>query len=444
MSSIHFFTPVIYNNPTKTRAQQALEAIDECFYLGNKLRVTIFTSNATHPQSWALQNRQCYYRSWKNIAIKVAFFFTLLPPLILLTAKALLRRHLKVSSIKIEQGFAPNSIEAKLPVYVLQKIGSFLNYRDQDQLARVAHFTHDAARRTQQLTALLKTEVEALPVYGAFFCDDFQRLLVQLVKSPAAGHSKHWVSVMNALIRHIPIHSKTKGSIESHGEIASLLAYSEQPISPDQIYQFCKYLGNDRSGYVERCNQLLKWSPWIGYRALEQYLHYPEKLDLTAINRSLKEYLTQQAKVLIVARNDLYYPLNNHLKLLVHKIEIDPRQWFGRDGNEYSLWFKRPWRSDGEIAPMPDLLVEVLWTHIQSLRASCMDRPFIVSMMGSTTATLPYNFTLKLAQLITSAGIFLEHGNSIDGGQLEKSRYALPHLDREWMAAEYPQAVENL
>jgi hypothetical protein len=440
MSSIDFFVPVIYNNQNKTTSQQILEAVDEYFYFGDKPRVTIFSPDAEHPQSWARQNHQNRHRSWTNTALKVASYFTIIPPLVALATKVLLRRCLQVSSIQVEQAFAPNSrIEAKLSAEVLRNIGSFLSHQDQAQLAQVAVFARDAALDIQQyyidLMTPLKTEIEALPA-GPLSNADFQRLLVSLVTSPASGHPKHWVPVMDALMGHLGPSDTFDGIIQKHANIAELLATSAQPISSDQVYQLCKYLGQ---------KQLSKIMSWIGYRALEQYSLKPQ-LNSASVNKALKEYLSRKAKVHIRAGNDGYFLPRNQM-LEFQKIDIDPRQWFGLNGEENSLW-TQPGAENGEIAPMPELLLEVLWTHIQSLRTSCVDKPFMVGMRGRAEAQLPHNFILALAQRITNADIFLDHNHTtIDKAEIEKPNYArslgyLSDAEKEALATEsYPNAV---
>lgn len=267
MSSIDFFVPVVYNNQIKTIPEQALETIDEYFYLGDKFRVSIFAPDAEHPQSWAMQNRQDRHRSWTNIAIKVASYCTVIIPLVALLVKAILRCYLQVSSIQVQQQFVPSSrIEARVPTEALQHIGSFLSYQDQAQLAQVGIFARDIQQYYIDLMAPLKTEIEALPA-GPLADGDFQRLLVGLVTSPAAGHPKHWVPLMDALMGHLGPDDTVNGIVQKHAHIADLLATTEQPISSDQIYQFCRYLGR---------KQLSKIMPWIGYRTLEQYSLKPQ------------------------------------------------------------------------------------------------------------------------------------------------------------------------
>jgi hypothetical protein len=435
MSSIDFFAPVIYKNPIKTGSEQALEMIDEYFYLGNTSRVTIFAPDSAHPQSWAMKNRHDRHRSWTNIAIKVASYCTVIIPLVALLGKAILRCSLKVSSIKVEQQFVPGIF---VPSDVLQEIGSFLSYPDQGKLAQVAMFTRNAALHAQRyyikLMAPFKTEIEALPPEPLTDAH-FQRLLVELVTSHAAGHPKHWVPLMDSLMGHLGPHVTVNDIVQKHARIADLLATSKKPISPDKIYQFCKYLG---------VKQLSKTQPWIGYRALEQYALNPQ-LDSPSVNQALKEYLTQQANRCITAVSDAFF-LPGQRMLNFQTTTIDPRQWFGLNREEHSLW-AQPGVQNDQTAPMPELLLDVLWTRIQSLRASCRDMPFEVSMCGREEAELPNNFTLTLAQRVTNADIFLDHGETITSGAIEtfafENRLRLLSIEEmgAWAREHYPNAI---
>jgi len=56
MSEVNFFTPIVYNNPQKTTAQCALEAVDEYFNLGELnsykgAHIRIFDPDTEHPPS---------------------------------------------------------------------------------------------------------------------------------------------------------------------------------------------------------------------------------------------------------------------------------------------------------------------------------------------------------------------------------------------------------
>jgi hypothetical protein len=320
----------------------------------------------------------------------------------------------QISSSQVEPNLVPSRKMAELPLEILQRIASSLSYKDQGRLARVAVFARDAVHDMHDVDrmAFLKAEIETLPP-GPLAREDGQRLLVGLVRSRAAGHPQYWIPVMDALMGYLTTQNKADDLIQSHGYMADLLTTSGQPISSDQIYQFCRYLG---------LNQLSKNRPWISYRALEQYLLRPQ-LNFASVNLALREYLTQQAEVRICAQDQDCGVLNNRI-LIFQKTVIDPRIWFGFNRTNRSLWVQ-PIAQDGEIAPMPELLLEVLWTRIQSLRNSCMDRPFMVNMDERAEALLPRNFTLILAQRITNADIFLDCGRrTVNREDLEKPDYA--------------------
>ncbi|MFI5333927.1 MAG: hypothetical protein ACHQT8_02025, partial [Chlamydiales bacterium] len=351
MSSIDFFVPVIYENQIKTLPQQALEAVDEYFYLGNKFHVTIFAANAEHPRSWAVQSSYIRDRSWTNVAIKVCSYCNLIFPLIALLAKAILRSYLQVSSLRMspvesrgihipEQQHAPrievrlptrvphqfsSDIEARLPIDTLQNIVSFLTHQDRGRFAQAALFGHHTVQHYNEAIDPLKREIASLPP-GPFAGNDFQKFLVPLVISSAAGDPKHWAPLMDALMRRLAPEKTVDDVLQRHANMADLLVRSEQPISADQLYQFCRYLGQ---------KQLSERHPWIGYRALEQYLLKPQ-LNSEGVNKALKEYLTRQAAKLIrPAAHSL--ELSNNRSLLYQEADIDPRNWFGLNVDKSSL-----------------------------------------------------------------------------------------------------------
>lgn len=452
MSSIDFFVPVIYSNQIKTLPQQALEAVDEYFYLGNKYPVTIFPPDASHPHALARQNRGDRYSSWKNVALKVASYCTLIFPLIALSAKVILRWYLQVSSIKIEeapssggggkfksfdtskaseskktdplktasstglkQGSANSSlIKEKLPNDILTEIGELLSYKDQGSLAQCAVFTRDIVRNINEryINSMksFETEIEALPP-GQIGTEDLQRLLVGVVTSIAVGHPKYWVPVMDSLMRHVASDNTIDGIIQTHANLANLLATSGTPISSEQIYQFCKYLGQKHLSQV--------W-PWSSYRALEQYAlklgHCSE-----GVQRAIKEYLTEQAQVHIKARSEALLLSNN--RVLEYKIiNIDSRLWFGLNGNGNSLWVQ-PGAQNEETAVMPEMFLDVLWTRIKSLQNAFQGQVLEVSMQGSAEARLPRNFTLELGCRIVSSSIFLDYNGTIQSDQIQRSMF---------------------
>lgn len=81
MSTISFFTPVIFDVKTKSMPQKALELVDEYLYLGNKQRhITIFAGeHGQKPSAWYIP--QAEQRSWCNTAIKIASYFAVITAL---------------------------------------------------------------------------------------------------------------------------------------------------------------------------------------------------------------------------------------------------------------------------------------------------------------------------------------------------------------------------
>lgn len=273
---------------------------------------------------------------------------------------------------------------------------------------------------------------------GALTDGNFQQLLVELVTSPAVGHPKHWVPVMAALMKHLgPNTTYYNGIIQKHSKIANLLATSAQTISSQQIYQFCRYLGQ---------KQLSQNHFWLVYRALEQY-SLKLQPNLEGVNKAIKEYLTNKAKKYITTNNTNWYLTNNRI-LKVQDTYIDSNLWFGKDGASSSLWWLHMDPANRATAPMPELLLDVLWTHIQSLRASCVDRALVVDMtVRSGSFQQIYNFTLRLAQRITNAGIFVEiYDSQIDRRAVNSQFLIHNHSDLsaqelEELATAYPDAV---
>lgn len=320
----------------------------------------------------------------------------------------------------------------KLPIPALRHLAPFLSYSEQGRLAQVCTVAMNAARATEQnfveSTALIRGEI-ALLTQG---CPITDVLLVALATSRAIGHPRHWVPHMAAVMNRLIPDDQVKTIIEGHAKLANALEASATPISSAQIYKFCGYLGR---------NQLSRISPWIGYRVLELYLL---KLQLSSdgINKALTEYLTQTAKE-VRARNTTCGLPGRWLKF--QEVDIDPRDWFGFRGEDSSLWVK-PGAQNGETAPMPKPICEVLWARIQTLQAACTDRPFQVAIESRSEAPVPRNFTLPLAQLITNAGIILDDRIIDRNAPLARPEFAraihwYSEAEREELAKKYPAAV---
>jgi hypothetical protein len=437
MQSIDFFAPVTYNNQTKTISQQALEIVDEYFYLGDKFRVQIFPSNGEHPQFWSNLDRQGCDRSWPNRAIKIASYCTLILPMLGLLIKAFLRLHLQTSTIPMRtQSFAVSKMEA-MPVAILEQIiRPMLSYKEQGRLAQVGIFSQNVANAVKQryitMTAPLKQELQALPA-DQLTRDNFQRLLVGLVTSPAAGHPIHWIPLVKALIGHLPLETDSD-IINTHAYLADLLATAEPPISPSDTYRFLTYLEQE---------QLSDSRPWICYRVFEQYL-LREELDSASVSKVLKKCLNRKTETYIDIKNVDMFISNNRLLRIV-EVCIDTSEWFGSSRFAHPLWRQMGAETD-VIAPMPEILVEVLGTHIQSLRNSVLYRPFSVKVRGSSDA--PYNFLLPLGQHIVNAKIHLWNAGAFDHDKLGKPQYGIRNVtyaDKlyEKLALEYPRAVHK-
>jgi hypothetical protein len=489
MASIGFFVPVIFNSQIKTTSQQILEIVDEYFYFGNKCRVNISPPDENHPKFWATYNYQDCSRSWVNIAIKVVSYCILILPLLALSTKAILRSYFQISSIPVEEKILSNL--EKLPPPLMDMIIENLNFQSQKQLFRTSPVISKTMRtnREQLMKSMtrFKKEIDALPK-EPISPEKFQLLLVRLISSPAAGKLLYWTRVMDALMEYMIIPDSTIDEvIQKHATIAKLLAASRDSISSDQFNKFYKYLKE---------KQL---EPWIGYRILEQYLlklnpsdkaveeyfrkiipsirdegikkHFQKLKSLTTnediekylhglmptftneaikeylrelkpliTNETIEEYLMSQAKELIIVKKRTL-PFSKAQALSYLAVDVDPRLWWGFNYVNSSLWI-RP--GNDEMAPMPEIFLKVLWTHIQSLRD--LSKPFEVSMIRRTEANFPQNFTLKLAKYFTNSEMFLNHNGTIDKDALQDDYYGsrltgLNKEERKKLAQRYPEAI---
>lgn len=434
MSRIDFFTPVLYDDKNKTLSQHVLEVADEIFYLGGKFRVRVCTSNPEHLVG--IQTRQDRDRSWFNIALKVALYCTLIFPLIGLAVKATLRLYLEISVIKVQSNILemqPNRIKT-IPKIVWQSIGSFMDAKDEKEFEQSALFAHDAIRSSQQYFKDFQAEIEALPK-GLLQREDFQKRLLKLLNSPDIGYSKYWIPVMNSLMKRVKIGDEIEGFIQSHSDIADILVQAKEPISPERIYQFCKYM-------------TLKYKsnkrPWVVYRMFEKYL----KLNQECVQRALQEYLVLAVHNYIgILRQRVAGKLPKNRSLEYLEMDIDPRIWFGGNEHRHSLWVQPKAKTD-ETTFIPKPLLEALWSRIQSLRNSYKDYPFQVTMTQRLESKFPRTFTLQLAQRITNAQIFLVHVNSVQNKDIQNVHYAqdiyqLSQAKRKRLAKQYPQAVSK-
>ena len=94
MTSINFFTPIIYKSETKTILQTTLEYVDEYFYFGG-LKACICNFNTF--------TVEIDHRTWMNTALKISSYCTIILPLLGLFAKAILRSVLKINTSPISK-----------------------------------------------------------------------------------------------------------------------------------------------------------------------------------------------------------------------------------------------------------------------------------------------------------------------------------------------------
>lgn len=446
--SIGFFTPVVYQKEDKTLSERALEAVDEFFYFGDRFRVQIFEPNATHLRCWAMRQPVGSRRSWSHIAMKVVSYCTLVLPLIALLGKVILRGYLQVSSIQVH---AP--IQEISPEILRYMASSFLSNSEQAGLDLVARCTHSIYREDRDLIGQFRQFKADITQFAAeHFCPNtFQSHLKTLMTTLFAIPLRYWVPAMNVLMRSFACDDSSPHAIlQKHADIASWLATFDPSISSAQIDRFCRYLEQNQFFFRQSPeDRHVAQYPWIGYRAFEQYsLQLPSHQNL--IERATTRYLTQMAeRYLRVSDNG--YDLSNQRILRFRQTHIDASLWFGWDAaRDVSLWMSSPphARNNPETVSMPERVLDVLWTRIQSLRASAItvERPFMVHLNWSEDNRLPFNFALTLAQRITGAQIFLVYRfNTLDPRTLHslyrKSIGELDRVEKEALAASFPRAV---
>jgi len=88
MAGISFFTPVEYGNQVTSFGERLTEAVDGYFYLGGRVAVIIPGMVRNGSQEVSIQNNDTVW--WKT-ALKVLSYMTVILPVILLIAKAVLR-----------------------------------------------------------------------------------------------------------------------------------------------------------------------------------------------------------------------------------------------------------------------------------------------------------------------------------------------------------------
>ncbi len=116
MSDLHFFTPITYGTLPKTTSQSLLEATDAYFYLGGK-RAYVIAGRVEQGKEGVLLLEES--SSFVVSALKVASYFTIVIPLLVLVVKIALRSMHKVHLIDARAELGGNldvgdSIKAKV------------------------------------------------------------------------------------------------------------------------------------------------------------------------------------------------------------------------------------------------------------------------------------------------------------------------------------------
>lgn len=103
MVSVDVFTPIIYLPKDHTPIRRFIEVVDSYFYLGGKCAVVI------DPEMRVAISQDFDPPSYLVIALKVVSYFTLFLPMIMLSAKIILRiaynanPHLMVASFAVQK-----------------------------------------------------------------------------------------------------------------------------------------------------------------------------------------------------------------------------------------------------------------------------------------------------------------------------------------------------
>lgn len=225
--------------------------------------------------------------------------------------------------------------------------------------------------------------------------------MINLVKFRYRDHPQYLVPFMDRMKDCLKINDYKNGSnaLRNHTKVAALLGGSE-PISESDCSFFLRYLKIER------------FSSWIIYRVLEVYMLQP-KFERVG-KEFLMKHLNEKANKQIKSRERCY----QQTKYM--EIEIDPRHWFGLNGESTSLWIQGDLQEEPSIPP---LLLEALWDRVQSLYNSC-DIPVLVKMTSKAEAEIPDSFVRKLAERVTNGRMLAYQGSGVDLSEIQKPEYA--------------------
>ena len=331
----------------------------------------------------------------------------------------------------------------QLPIEIFLRTVKFLSYEEQGKFAQTARCAADSVH---YLNEIIQDSVVGISERVAFLegqesidPEQLQQLFVAMIESPAVGHPQYWAPVMNRVMAMVP-DAKTRtisGIMQYYELIFEMLGKSGKTFSHRQVEALMQYLGQS----------MVFFKPWISYRIFERAIETAH-FDREVVEAVLRQVLFQIAENKIAVRLHTVMISAELPELAYIKAEIDPRFWFGANGNHYSLWETLDMVAD-ETVYMPSILEEVLWKFFQGLKESCPVLPLQVNMIGRVEAELPLNFTLNLARRITDAEIFLDCLHTVRRSDLINSQYACsiyaylsadPQRGSD-LAQQYPEAV---
>lgn len=124
MSTISFFTPVSYRDQPTFWGQKAVELVDGYFSLGGRVAVVIPGAVQNGSQEVALQDVNAV---WWQTALKVVSYFTVVIPVIMLVAKAIMRSQYLFHECQRQPNVFPDPpydmVVAKAPLTLVRSDG---------------------------------------------------------------------------------------------------------------------------------------------------------------------------------------------------------------------------------------------------------------------------------------------------------------------------------
>lgn len=181
--------------------------------------------------------------------------------------------------------------------------------------------------------------------------------------------------------------------------------------SPAAIGKFCHYL-------VDR---LKEEKVWVVFRILQNFL----PLGKNEVEKEIKLYLKNQVEKHLIARPQYYNLDNGSIIRFIQIKDVDPKVWFGKRGNSFSLWNDAP--------HLPHFMQEAIYNHIFSLQRQNPNVPITLKMFSRFDAPLPKDFTFPLVEQLTNNLVFVGVEETISIQRLRNPFYArdLSYLEEE-------------